>query len=108
MSLVKGMRGTVRNVKARTKAVSSATVVGLRKDLPTRPTNRRPFIMPHSLLEAETSNAAPGRSEAERPVVIHLYAWSKLVMAQPARRVNASTDSIANHFLGRSKHVTYR
>jgi hypothetical protein len=37
--------------------------------------------MPNALLEVELLNAAPGRSEAERPVAIHLYACSKLVMA---------------------------
>ena len=106
MPLLNGMRGTVRNVKERTKAISSAAVVSPRKSLPAKEADRRPHIAP---LAVESPDSAPSRSSTGRLVVADLDVFSKLVMTQPERREDAGADPKTKVLLVRaSEHAACR
>jgi hypothetical protein len=102
MPLVKGMRGIVRNVRARAKAVRSGTTVSPRKSLPAKLANLRPLLSPNSRPGVNSSGGAPGRSGAGHPVVVRLDTCSKLVMLQLRYRVLASAYSVAKSLLIRA------
>jgi hypothetical protein len=93
------MRGTVRNVKARTKAVSSATMVSPRRKLFAKAVNLPLPLNPVVPLGVESSDGTLGSSAAAHLVLLHLYARSRLVMIQTTRRPDAGADLIANDFL---------